>query len=499
MFIYGKDQQAFHLERTQAEKWFSRVNIILLAIQLICFISSLVRFGIYSSNIISNSFFFRAQLRINYDILDKDCVFHVKESLGVFRNLEYDVSVKNLGYIIDRNALDLRYLWAVTGLCFFLSVINFVWYEVNAHEVRYHFVVFHKDMITTWQVILLVIGIIFTFPVQRQNKLLDEFYLHCVEIPAGYKIHYSPLAPLFEFYIFYIASFVILAFNGLFAVANLLRKNPRKVFLREEAAQLEMWRKNMQTQGQRPPDMMPSQGMASHDGIAPLAGDHAGTAQSTASLNRLPPHPPSVQHLSSVHEYYGAGEDKSGSLTGTHDGLLYSTNLNINHSGEKHDVPGKNARPSEKIPRMPTAADRSQVESHLLEQPQDPPAHHQLPKDKPPAAHPNREGAAASKAAVPDELCKVLSLYEDQNDVVVEDDKLQDTILRRRSLPTFQSNRDSHDRDIAEGERDLFHNPPSSVPHSPQPQYPASEAGKNSGDGSDMTRTTHERGSIHHG
>ncbi|CCW70374.1 unnamed protein product [Phytomonas sp. Hart1] len=300
MFIYGRDQQAFHLQRTEVEKWFSRLNIILLAVQVICFFASIIRFGIYSTHFMYNSVFTKSELRLIYDILDPTCVYPVKTSLGIFRNLEYNLSMKNVEYIVDRNMLDMRYIWAVTGLCLGFSIINFIWYEVNSHEVRYHFVVFHKDMIMTWEVVLLVLGMVLTFSVSQQNQLLNEYIMHCINPSPTSRVIYTPLATLFELHIFYVASLLAIGVNVVFAVANLLRKNPRKAFLSKAAAQVEMWR-HLQAQG----------------------------------------HPPEVPQALPRDSAAGPAPE------GVREGLLYASTLRKTPVGE----PGKASRPSRDIPR----------------------------------------------------------------------------------------------------------------------------------------------------
>ncbi|KAG5479882.1 hypothetical protein LSCM4_05890 [Leishmania orientalis] len=294
MHIYSKDQQAFHLQRTLSEKWWSRVNTFIVVVQLACFLSVIVRTATGASNSMTNNFFTQSVLSLKAPYLVDGCVFNVTRRHAFFNNVHYVMSRENVGYFVSRGALNIRFLIAITGVHAVLSATNRLWFETNTHEIRYHFVIFRKDMVTTWEILLMVLGFVVTLGLVEENRIMTEYINFCSS-NAGSSVLYNSVQPYTELMVSYIISMVATVINGAFAVWNLSKKNPLDAMVRETKRQQEEWNKEMQQYyRERSPDdaaaaAVQSEGYAG--GTQPqvtYADNRAATANPNASAAAAP-------------------------------------------------------------------------------------------------------------------------------------------------------------------------------------------------------------------
>ncbi|KPA78352.1 hypothetical protein ABB37_06477 [Leptomonas pyrrhocoris] len=241
MHIYGKDQQAFHLERTEAELWWSRLNVLIVIVQLACFLAAIIRTSTNANNSMSNPFFSISPLQLKEPYLQAGCLYNVTRTHAFFRNVTYTMSADNVGYFVSRGALNIRYLMAITAVHVVVSMLNRLWFETNTHEIRYHFVVFRKDMVTTWEVLLMVLGMVMTWGVTKENQIMTDYLVACGGGEGG--AFYNSVQPYTELIVSYIVSIAVTVLNALFAIWNLSKENPRDKMLREDQQRQEAWQK----------------------------------------------------------------------------------------------------------------------------------------------------------------------------------------------------------------------------------------------------------------
>lgn len=248
MHIYGKDQQGFHLSRTRSETWFTRLHTIEVALQLACWITSLVRLSNAADKSMDNSFFSPSNLRLKPTFLVEGCEYHVVRDHAFFSNVSYILSPDNIEYFVSRSVLNIRYLLALTGVYLVVCTVNRIWFETNTHEIRYHFVVFRKDMVTTWEVLLMIMGIVLVLSINRENDILEEYLTICLENPLQDMKEYPSIFPLVELYVSYFVSLGILVINVLVAVWNMAKPNPRDEMLKEQRLRREEYEAHMKAQ-----------------------------------------------------------------------------------------------------------------------------------------------------------------------------------------------------------------------------------------------------------
>ncbi|CAC9486696.1 conserved hypothetical protein [Leishmania infantum JPCM5] len=246
MHIYSKDQQAFHLQRTPAEKWWSRANTFIVVVQLACFLSVVIRTIAGASNSMSNSFFTNSVLSLKAPYIVDGCVYNVTRRHALFNNVQYSLSRDNVGYFVSRAVLNIRYLIALAAAHVVVSATNRLWFETNTHEIRYHFVVFRKDMITTWEILLMVLSFVVTLGITEENRIMTDYITHCAANRSTSGHFYNSVQPYTELIVSYIISISATVINGAFAVWNLSKKNPLDLMLREAKRQQEEWRQAME-------------------------------------------------------------------------------------------------------------------------------------------------------------------------------------------------------------------------------------------------------------
>jgi hypothetical protein len=276
MHIYGKDQQAFHLQRTETERWWSRLNVLIVIVQLACFLSAIIRTSTNANNSMSNSFFAISPLQLKAPYLREGCEYNVSRTHAFFRNVTFTMNPGNVGYFVSRGVLNIRYLMVITAVHVVVSMLNRLWFETNTHEIRYHFVVFRKDMVTTWEVLLMALGMVMTWGVTKENQIMTDYLTACGSGAGG--AYYNSVQPYTELIVSYIVSIAITVINALFAIWNLSKENPRDAMLKEDKKRREEWEAAMREYYGLPD---PAAGGSSAD-----EGDHHhnDTARSAASL-----------------------------------------------------------------------------------------------------------------------------------------------------------------------------------------------------------------------
>ena len=291
MHIYGKDQQAFHLQRTETERWWSRLNVLIVIVQLACFLSAIIRTSTNSNNSMTNSFFAISALQLKAPYLQPGCEYKVTRTHAFFRNVTYIMSADNIGYFVSRGALNIRYLMAITAVHVVVSMLNRLWFETNTHEIRYHFVVFRKDMVTTWEVLLMVLGMVMTWSVTRENQIMTDYLDACNGASNG--AYYNSVQPYTELIDSYIVSIAITFINAVFAIWNLSKENPRDEMLKEDKRRREEWEKAMREYYGLPDPATTAAADAAPVGASPQV-TYANNNAVTVNPNAPPPPPAQV-------------------------------------------------------------------------------------------------------------------------------------------------------------------------------------------------------------
>lgn len=286
MHIYSRDQQAFHLSRTEMEKWFSRLNTLIVGMNVICFITAIVRIGSAATNSMVNSFFGYSTLELSPVYTLEGCNYTVSETHGgVFGSVTYEMNPNNIGYFVSRHVLQVRYMLAVTGVQAAVSVANRACFEFNVHELRYNFVVFKKDMLTIWELMLLSVGAVLVLSVNTENTHILNYLIKCngnVLLKT-----YNTVVPSVELEISIFGTLAVYAINVVVAAYNMLSKpNPlRELLKKDEENKKQLDELNSAASENR------SDGMAAGVGQDNASGSQAGEAASErTSSGPVAPH-----------------------------------------------------------------------------------------------------------------------------------------------------------------------------------------------------------------
>lgn len=304
MHIYGKDQQAFHLTRTRAEKYISRGNTIIVALQLGCFVSAMIRLSVLQSKSMSNSIFVTSPLNLSPVYESPNCTMHVDRSHAFFRKVTYDLSADNIEYFVSRSVLNMRYLLALTGVLTVVSIINRVWFETNTHEIRYNFVVFRKDTVTTWEVMLLSMGLVMTLSVNQENTIIWDYVQVCNDALALLNPVYNSVVPFVELYVLYFVCLSVTVLNVIVSIWNLSKTNPHDEFIKQEEARRKEWQdmiraQNLQSAGARRGTSASQKPIIFANTMAPVGDVHPSHSGLLGDSGRADnPEPTPVPHIS---------------------------------------------------------------------------------------------------------------------------------------------------------------------------------------------------------
>lgn len=225
----------YHLQRTEGEKWFSRLNTLVVGLNLACFLAAMIRFGSGGSNSMSNSIFSRSPLALSPLYMKETCHYEGYANVGVFQQVVYDITPENIEYYVSTHIAQIRFLLAIAGVQVVLSLLNRTFFELNIHELRYNFLSFKKDMLTVWELIFLCFGAYLSLYVDELNNIILNYLSSCSEA-RSLKI-YNNVLPLIEIQLSFFGTICITFFNGFVALVNLVGKpNPLRELQKKDAA-----------------------------------------------------------------------------------------------------------------------------------------------------------------------------------------------------------------------------------------------------------------------
>lgn len=233
MHLYSRDQQAFHITRTEGERWFSRLNTLVIGMNIVCFFTAFIRLSSTNADTMRNSFFTVSDLQLAPIYYIPNCTYAVTETRSVFIEVTYNITPDNIEYFVSRNVLQVRFLLAVAGVLAAVSLANRCCFEFNIHELRYNFVVFQKDVLTVLEILLLCLGGVTVTSVNPMNRHIYNYLLQCNQ-GILFKT-YNFVIPLVELQISIFSSMIILGINIIAALFTRLGKpNPMEELIRRD-------------------------------------------------------------------------------------------------------------------------------------------------------------------------------------------------------------------------------------------------------------------------
>lgn len=235
MHIYSRDQQVYNFQRTEGEKWFSRLNTLVVGLNIACFLAAMVRLAAGGSNSMSNSIFSRSPIRLSPLYTKEGCNYTGYNTAGAYQHVLYDITPANIEYFVSSHVSQIRMLLVFAGLQAVLSLINRTFFELNIHELRYNFLSFKKDMLMVWEIIFMCIGAYLSLEVDGLNNIIINYLSSCSEAQA-LRV-YNTVLPLIELQLSLFATICITGFNMFAALVNLVGKpNPLRELQKKDAA-----------------------------------------------------------------------------------------------------------------------------------------------------------------------------------------------------------------------------------------------------------------------
>jgi hypothetical protein len=192
MHIRGVDQRAHRKHRTRPEKVLQRVNTIVVAIQLACFLIVIAQMGIATSHSMSNNFFTFSSLHLSQGFAHGNCSVAILTGNLGFNNFLTTISTDNVQFIVTRAVYDIRRSFAMYCTALGIGALNKLFFDVNIHSLTYHHLRFRKEVLTVLELFCWVLALVALVGTQRDNSMLQTFSDVCGDGSGNEFQYYSP-------------------------------------------------------------------------------------------------------------------------------------------------------------------------------------------------------------------------------------------------------------------------------------------------------------------
>ena len=223
MHLVGDDQRRHRKGRSSSEKFFKRANMLILAVQLACFLITLSLVLIAAGRTYEGSFIFPSDYLLA-EVLDaktRNCSFNASLTVEGYPNVPITLNYNNQGRIFTETASEIRFAFAVYIAALALGAANKLVFDVNKYSLAIRHLVIHKEILTSIELILLGFTYQQCFRCEGRSSLLVAYLHHCGVTETVTMYHQVPFVALYVgnsvVIFFHLVSFVILIYNSLFA------------------------------------------------------------------------------------------------------------------------------------------------------------------------------------------------------------------------------------------------------------------------------------------
>lgn len=225
MHILGADQKRPRKDRSTSEKIFQRLNTIVIAVQLAGLLIVVAQITMNSGKTLNSSFFSVSKYAVlDPALLNQTCELDTLTSGGQFANYRLVLSYKNIAWMLSKNVNDVRSCIAANSVLIALGAINKLFFDFNAHELRYHHFVLRKEILTVWEMFALIVAYVTTKSIERNASLLGRYLSACGNNNGNSYVSNIPFVPIFiSLAIVTVVHFVSI----LIALKNMLRRHPK--------------------------------------------------------------------------------------------------------------------------------------------------------------------------------------------------------------------------------------------------------------------------------
>ena len=225
MHILGADQRRPRKDRSNAEKALQRLNTIVVAIQLACLLIVVAQLSMAAGKSFNSNFFGLSQYSVSDKaLLNTTCELVTTTTSNQFSSYGIVLSYLNIPWMLSKNVNDVRTCLAANAVLIAIGAINKLFFDFNAHQFRYHHLIFRKEVFTVWEMLALVVSFVTTKSVERNGNLIAQYLVECGNSNGNAYVYISPFVPIYiSLSILTAAHFVTI----LLALKNMLKKHPK--------------------------------------------------------------------------------------------------------------------------------------------------------------------------------------------------------------------------------------------------------------------------------
>lgn len=210
MHILSVDQRSHRKKRLSVEKAFQRINTFLFATQLATLLVGVGLLVAAGNKSMSNDFFsLSSTIDLSSLYFYPNCSHTFVTSNGLFNHYSFEVSSRNIEWMVSRAVYNIRRCIAMYALVIAVGGVNKLLFELNIHNWRFGHLVVRKDIFTVSEIFLLVLAFITTKALERENEMLNTYTSTCAKqavagtstSSADTSVLFSHSVPLTSFYI----------------------------------------------------------------------------------------------------------------------------------------------------------------------------------------------------------------------------------------------------------------------------------------------------------
>jgi hypothetical protein len=220
MHVVGELQRRPSKKRHATEKLMGSLYDVALVVKYVTFLILISTTTIAAKRTFDDGFWnpgsYRLATTLNYKF--SSCEYSTVRHFYAFHNVSMTLTRNNNAELMTDYAGQLRTLIILTGLTLVLGAVNREIFRNNRFFIRYRHLYFHKDVVTTVEVLLLSWIFYIAFHLTEQQTLLQD-YFHACRLQRATYLPFVSLTPEFVFVgvhagMFVIAS-IVLVYNTL--------------------------------------------------------------------------------------------------------------------------------------------------------------------------------------------------------------------------------------------------------------------------------------------
>lgn len=223
MHLLGDDQKRGNKNRTKPERFFKRINTAILAVQLACFLVVLSQVTIAGSKTFTTNFWFPQDFKLITTLDQKtvNCSFNSLEKFGGFSRVNVTIDYKNQAdFFVELSSFS-RQAIIVNGVTIGVGGVNKLMFDLNIFHSRYHNLYFHKEIVSTVEILLLVYSIYLCTQADGRGDLLRRYLRSCT-VDQETSLPYT--VPYVAFYFSLSFTLFFHAITLLFLLKNTMKK-----------------------------------------------------------------------------------------------------------------------------------------------------------------------------------------------------------------------------------------------------------------------------------